>query len=909
MTTTYAPKVEMYVNSTWTDVSGDVQYGKQITMTRGRDSEGGQGQPSTCTFQLDNRSDNYSPLNPSGAYYGTLGRNTPVRVSLTCARGVRLVMASSTSGVASCADSAGTSITGDIDLRADVWLKSWNYNGQVYPVYKEQSYQLSVKDGRLLMIWQQTSNVADVITVTSTARVPLATSGRLSVRATLDVDNGASGNTVTFYTSTTTGTAGPWTQLGSPVVTSGVTQIWDSTHGLAVYGGSFSYMEAFSAAAYSGIAGTLKANPIFSAQASGTTSFADAQGNTWTVNATGARIDNRDYRFWGEISELIPTEDASGKDRRADVVAAGPLRRILAGTTVTESAMDHGVKALSGLVAWWPGEDGASATGFASGVQGQNPLAVYGTVTFGTTDAAFPGTSSVVTLSNSMRARTYGLASYTNTGQTQFRFLLKVPGDGGFLNDTVLWRFFTTGTAKRWDLVYTTTGTGGLYLKAYDDTGLIYTGGAASYNLLGVAKWVTVQWTQLGGDIVWEISTLDVGANLGLLLSDTFTSQTFGNITQMYFNWDLNDFSDGEIGQIVLTNNITDIFTLYQEVNAYLNEQLTVRFRRYITTELGLLAETVGGVGLLSNTLMGFQQQKTLGDLLREIEYMDGGIMSDMRSFGPGVQYRTRRSMYGQDTALTLVYTGGNDPYALEATQDDRATANDVTVNRVGGSSSNVTQATGSLNTQEPPAGVGRYAQQFDLSLGSDSDTYNHAGWRLHLGTVDEPRWTNIEVWGERSEVSDIQERLAALELGDRVTVTNVPTRRLPWDIDAIVYGITETLDQFSWRFKLVSQPERPWHVLEWSTDRRWSPVNSALNANITSAATSFAVKTNSGSLWTTTDVPFDIMIGGERITVTAVTGSSSPQTFTVTRAVNGVSKAHNANDAVTLWDPSYWAL
>ena len=44
-------------------------------------------------------------------------------------------------------------------------------------------------------------------------------------------------------------------------------------------------------------------------------------------------------------------------------------------------------------------------------------------------------------------------------------------------------------------------------------------------------------------------------------------------------------------------------------------------------------------------------------------------------------------------------------------------------------------------------------------------------------------------------------------------------------------------------------------------------------------------------------------------MTVTNITGSSSPQTFTVTRSVNGVVKAQSAGVAVALWNTPVAAL
>lgn len=56
-------------------------------------------------------------------------------------------------------------------------------------------------------------------------------------------------------------------------------------------------------------------------------------------------------------------------------------------------------------------------------------------------------------------------------------------------------------------------------------------------------------------------------------------------------------------------------------------------------------------------------------------------------------------------------------------------------------------------------------------------------------------------------------------------------------------------------------------------------------------------------------EFPFDIRVGGEVMTVTNVTSGTSPQTFTVTRSVNGVVKAQTAGTSVELAHPYYIAL
>jgi hypothetical protein len=56
-------------------------------------------------------------------------------------------------------------------------------------------------------------------------------------------------------------------------------------------------------------------------------------------------------------------------------------------------------------------------------------------------------------------------------------------------------------------------------------------------------------------------------------------------------------------------------------------------------------------------------------------------------------------------------------------------------------------------------------------------------------------------------------------------------------------------------------------------------------------------------------DFPFGILIGGEVMEVTDITGSTSPQTFTVIRSQNGVVKSQAAGASVVLASPPILAL
>jgi hypothetical protein len=141
------------------------------------------------------------------------------------------------------------------------------------------------------------------------------------------------------------------------------------------------------------------------------------------------------------------------------------------------------------------------------------------------------------------------------------------------------------------------------------------------------------------------------------------------------------------------------------------------------------------------------------------------------------------------------------------------------------------------------------------------------------------------------------------LDLGDRLDVSDPPPWLPPGGITQLVQGSEETFDNFQMAISLNCSPASLWSTLGTYEDplTRYSSDGSTLSLNASARATSLTVATLSGPLWGHGDGDFNITIGGEEMTVTAISGSSSPQTFTVIRAVNGVSSAHDAGSTVQL--------
>ncbi len=196
---------------------------------------------------------------------------------------------------ASSPDSAAVSITGDIDIRVKLSCPDWTPSAQGTIIAKRlvasgsASWQFLLNtNGRLQWSWSTAGpGFTDAI---STAAPTVSDFGDLWVRVTFDVDNGASGNTATFYTSTD---GSNWTLLGSPVVTAGATSIFDGTDSVYIgtLGTTTNPLAAnfYRAQIYSGINGTLAFDANFATAAKLATSFTESSSNaaTVTINTTG----------------------------------------------------------------------------------------------------------------------------------------------------------------------------------------------------------------------------------------------------------------------------------------------------------------------------------------------------------------------------------------------------------------------------------------------------------------------------------------------------------------------------------------------------------------------------------------------------------------------------------------------
>jgi hypothetical protein len=172
---------------------------------------------------------------------------------------------------------------------------------------------------------------------------------------------------------------------------------------------------------------------------------------------------------------------------------------------------------------------------------------------------------------------------------------------------------------------------------------------------------------------------------------------------------------------------------------------------------------------------------------------------------------------------------------------------------------------------------------------------------------VDQARWPTLTFL--REALPSLATALLLADLDSKITVAGNAAYKLYDDVQQLVAGYTETISVNGHRIVFNCVPEEPYHV--GVLDDGVSRVDHAAaytNGTLNTTATSMSVKSLDGTLWTVdaAEMPYDITVSGERMTVTNCTGSSSPQTMTVTRSVNGVVKTHVADEQVRLFRPCY---
>lgn len=904
---------ELFVNGAWTDITGDVRQNDGITITRGRRNEASRPQPSTCNLTLNNHAGDYSPLNPAGTYYPSFGRNTPIRVGIwadvedTFTRTVSNGWGTSTSGHAWTSIGAGGTVNSsdwnvgsgvgthsvpttaayrysylgttsfrDIDITIDCSLSFTDVTGGgIEPANLILRWQSSV-DYYLVRVAIDTS---ENITIDLKRNITGGTEALLSAAVDTGYNHSSSQTLrVRGQIEGSTIRAKVWPASGSEPADWQVSAVDDNLTGTGSVG------------VRSGVA--------------------TGNSNTKPIVFSYDNLKVRHPRFTGEISSVKPGWDTSGNDVYAEIEAAGVGRRLGKGSPPLKSSLRRGILsgAITTPVQYWPCEEGEAATHFGSLISGADVMKIVeGTPSFGACDD-FDSSDPLPFPKDSYWKG--NVPAHTVVDIAQVQFLLSVP-DAGITGQTLV-AIGTSGSIATWLVIVDASGN--MRLKAFNRAGTeVHDSGLVAYDVNGNPLRVSVEYWQNGANVECNLVTVAPGASTGSQLpggGDTIASQTVG-ITKFV---QVGSIGDVGIGHISVHREWSSIFALGDQLNAWQGERAGDRIER-LCAEEGIPFSSVGDSA--DTAVMGPQKSKTLLDLLEECADADLGSLFEPKG-DIGIAYRTRASLYNQNALLDLDYGAGEIAPPFVPTYDDQLTRNDVTAKRVDGSEARAVLLSGRMSVLPPKdGGVGTYDDSVTVNVETDEPLPDIANWLVHLGTVDETRYPVIKVMLSNPNVvaAGIEEDVLMVSIDDRLTISNPKSGQVPTasTVSQIVRGYAEKLNTFEHNLEFNCAPESPYRVIELDdTEFRLDSDATTLNEDLDTTETSVEVAIATGNaLWTTDagEMPIAILIGGEEMSVTAISGASSPQTFTVTRSVNGVVKTHSTGDAVHVAHPAIIAL
>lgn len=607
-------------------------------------------------------------------------------------------------------------------------------------------------------------------------------------------------------------------------------------------------------------------------------------------------------QFQGGADAWNPDWDITGRYAVTKLSASGALRRLLQGSAPVASPFRRAMLARPNKVAYWPCEETEGAVSISSAPDNASPMRISASI-----EDPYPKWEECKDFPCSLPLPQVNLTTwrgtvpaYTGTGQVQFRFLARFPRAP--LNGTtcVFARLYTTGTVARWDMSYTNSAGGQWSLKAFNTAGAqVLSTAFINFNLDDSTRWYSLQLSQSGANIAWEFDTIGVGRHIVGFTSGTINTQTLTAATAVVIAPDGNVDELG-LGHITVESSVDVFNSGLDAFNSYAGENALTRAQR-LCTENDVPLGTTG----TSTARMGPQNIDTLVNLLRECETADSGLLYD--GVGAGLEYVTGQQRVNSAAFLTLNAATGET--TLVPVDDDQRNRNKVTAKRTAGGEATYEDTDSALGT----TAIGVYDSSIKVNNYYADDVVDYAAHAVALGTLPGYRYPGLDLQLHRDPT--LAPTWALILPSDRVNITNpstVRTQHPAGTVSLLIEGFSQQIDQYLWDVHINASPYEPWRAGLWAATtadtgefvQRVDTDGATLAAGASAGATSLSVATPSGPLWTTTadDLPLDIEVGGIKVTVTAISGGSSPQTFTVTGAT--VTKALPSGATVALWHP-----
>jgi hypothetical protein len=201
--------------------------------------------------------------------------------------------------------------------------------------------------------------------------------------------------------------------------------------------------------------------------------------------------------------------------------------------------------------------------------------------------------------------------------------------------------------------------------------------------------------------------------------------------------------------------------------------------------------------------------------LMQDVTSTENGVLFDA---GDGkLTFHARSHRYNVASSLTL-YAGGL-LTSLEPRLDDQGLINDITASRPGGVS---VRSVDTASVDE----YGMYRQEIQLLTTDDNEVFDAASWKVYTASTPQVK---VPIAGVLLNLANTAQATAilSLEIGDRITLANLPSQAPASSMDFFIEGWTETITADSYLFAFNLSPASLSGV--WQLD---SSVYSVLNTS-----------------------------------------------------------------------------
>lgn len=316
-----------------------------------------------------------------------------------------------------------------------------------------------------------------------------------------------------------------------------------------------------------------------------------------------------------------------------------------------------------------------------------------------------------------------------------------------------------------------------------------------------------------------------------------------------------------------------------------------------MSTEFGIASSVVNST---YGIVMGPQLVDSVLANFRNCVAADHGVLSDQLG---KVTYRAAEELWNLTPAISLSRSGARGQLGdIEPTRDDTAKVNRQTVSRAGG---------GSV-TAEDTADItakGLYeGEPQEINVGTDNLLTPAVGWFLARGVSEAPRYgrLNLRMRVAAEYTPALAGQVAALQMGDRITITSLPPQASPDPIVLQVRGRRQTVlnrGVKQWDVEYSAVPTDAYEAFVLDTDRLDTSGTEMIVA--AGSADTTLMTATAGALPTVGATSVDLNAAGEKITLTNVVSEVITDAFARTVSNGWGSIPATTHVPAQAWSPN----